>query len=77
TQITLSQSNDQVTIKEWFTSANNTLDTLQLADGKTLLVNEVQVLVDAMATFAPFVSGAITLSASDYETLKANIIATW
>lgn len=77
TQITLNQTNDQVTIKEWFASTNNTLDTLQLADGKTLLVNEVQQLIDAMAKFSPFVSGTITLSANDYETLKANIIATW
>jgi Ca2+-binding RTX toxin-like protein len=77
TQTTITQSNDQAIIKDWFSGTSNTLDKLQLADGKTLLTNEVQVLVDAMAKFAPFVSGSVTLSSRSYDELKATIIAAW
>lgn len=75
--MTLTKSNDQVSIKDWYSNANNTLDTLQLADGKTLLINEVQLLVDAMAQFTPSSAGSISLSSDQYNNLAATIIATW
>lgn len=77
TNMTLTKSNDQVSIKDWYSNANNTLDTLQLADGKTLLANEVQLLVDAMAQFTPSSAGSISLSADQYNNLTATIIAAW
>lgn len=75
--MTLTKSNDQVSIKDWYSNANNTLDTLQLADGKTLLVNEVQLLVDAMAQFAPSNTGTISLSADEYNALTTTLMAAW
>jgi ribonuclease HIII len=75
--MTLTKSNDQVSIKDWYSNANNTLDTLQLADGKTLLVNEVQLLVDAMAQFTPSTAGTISLSADAYNSLTTTLMAAW
>ena len=39
-------------VQNWYSNTANQLDSLQLADGKTLLANEVQTLVEAMAAFA-------------------------
>jgi Ca2+-binding RTX toxin-like protein len=77
TNMNLTKSNDQVSIKDWYSNANNTLDTLQLADGKTLLVNEVQLLVDAMAQFTPSTAGTISLSADAYNSLTTTLMAAW
>ncbi len=77
TSVQISQSSDQLTIKDWYSSSQTQLDLLQLADGKSLLNSEVQLLVDAMAQFAPSATNTITLSKADYNTLNAKIIAAW
>ena len=77
TSVQISQSSDQLTIKDWYSSSQTQLDLLQLADGKSLLNSEVQLLVDAMAQFAPSATNTITLSTADYNTLNAKIIAAW
>lgn len=77
TQVQISQSNDQVTLENWYSSSQTQLDLLQLADGKSLLNSEVQLLVEAMAQFAPSATNTITLPTADYNTLSAKIIAAW
>jgi hypothetical protein len=48
-----------------------------LADGRSLLANEVQTLVEAMAAFALPVLGQTTLTAEQQHVLGAVITASW
>ena len=67
-----------VKVKGWY-GANeaNKIDSVQLADGRTLLANEVQTLVDAMASFTPPALGQTSLTTAQQNALGAVITASW
>ena len=48
-----------------------------LADGKTLLANEVQTLVEAMAAFAVPALGQTNLTTAQHTALDGVIVASW
>ena len=68
---------NNVRVQNWYVDAAKQVDSLQLADGKTLLVSEVQTLVSAMAAFAPPPLGQTSLSATQHNALDSVIAASW
>lgn len=52
-KISIIGSDDSFTIKNWFTSINNQVENIKLADGKTLSSARVQGLINAMSQFSP------------------------
>ncbi|MFO0701090.1 MAG: putative Ig domain-containing protein [Nitrospira sp.] len=42
---------DQVTVRDWYLSANNRIETIQAGNGQTLLSTQVDQLIQAMAAF--------------------------
>ena len=77
-EVSIIGTNDRVLISGWYSSAAKQVDSLQLADGKTLLASEVQTLVAAMAAFtSPPPLGQTTLTANQHTALDSVIAASW
>jgi Ca2+-binding RTX toxin-like protein len=76
-QLTLIETNDKLTITNWYTSAAYRVDDFTLVSGKHLLEAQVDTLVNAMAAFAPPVPGQTSLPANYQTTLNAVIAASW
>lgn len=70
-------TSDSMTINNWFASSASHIESIKLADGKTLTSAKAQALVDAMAAFAPPGAGQTTLPANYQSTLNAVIAANW
>lgn len=65
---------DSMTIKNWYVAGEPLIEKIKLADGKTLIGNQVEGLVNAMAEFSPPAVGQTTLS-SDYQAVLTTMIA--
>lgn len=70
-------TSDKVTISNWYSSSANRIEEFRASDGSTLLGSEVEILVSAMAAFAPPSSGQITLPQAYQDELGAVIASTW
>ena len=69
---------NSIKIQDWYSGdATKRIDSLQLATGNTLLENEVQTLVNAMAAFAPPPLGQTSLSATQQASLGFAIAVAW
>jgi len=67
-----------VKVQGWYSAdENKRIDSLQLAEGNTLLASEVQTLVDAMAAFTPPPLGQTSLSATQQASLGFAIAVAW
>jgi hypothetical protein len=69
-------TSDSFTVQDWFTSANNQVESLRLSDGKALMASQVQALVDAMASLPPPAAGQTTLP-TDQQALKTLVASSW
>ncbi|PTQ90080.1 beta strand repeat-containing protein [Agitococcus lubricus] len=76
-EVSIIGTTNSMTIQDWYTNTAKRIDSLQLADGKTLLASEVQTLVDAMAAFAPPAMGQTTLPQNYQEALASTIASSW
>ena len=77
-EVSIIGTNNSAKIKGWYSgNADSQLDSLQLADGRTLLTNEVQSLVEAMAAFAPPTVGQTTLTNEQQAALTTIITTSW
>ena len=77
-EVSIIGTNNSAKVKGWYSGdVASKIDSVQLADGRSLLANEVQTLVDAMATFAPPTTGQTTLSTEQQNALGAVITASW
>ena len=76
-QLTLIETNDKLTIQNWYSGSAYHVDSFDLGNGKRLLEGQVDALVSAMAAFAPPVAGQTTLPADYQTTLNAVIAASW
>ena len=74
--IDLNQYGTSVTIDDWYVGQNNRLD-IELDDGSRLLASDVQVLVNAMAAFAPPGDGATDYTEAQRAVLDPLIAANW
>lgn len=76
-EVSVIGTNDKVTIDNWYWSPEQQLEVFELADGKRLLDDDVQRLVQAMAGFSPPAAGQTTLSQTQQAVLGAEIAAAW
>jgi Ca2+-binding RTX toxin-like protein len=76
-EVSIMGTANSVKVQNWYSNTANQLDSLQLADGKTLLANEVQTLVEAMAAFAPPTLGQTSLTTAQHAVLDSVIAASW
>ena len=68
---------DSLTIGNWYLSDWMHIEIFKLANGKILLVNQVNTLVDAMAQLAPPAVGETMLATNHLTTLQPVIAASW
>jgi Ca2+-binding RTX toxin-like protein len=68
---------DSFTIQRWYASAANQVESIKLADGKTLTANHAQGLVDAMASLAPPPPGQTSLPLGAQPVLANAVAAAW
>lgn len=66
----------QMVIQDWY-SAGSTVERFRLTSGRTLYADDVQLLVNAMATLTPPAIGETTLSASHKAALNTLLAQTW
>ena len=76
-EVSIMGTANSVKVQNWYTDTANQLDSLQLADGKTLLANEVQTLVEAMSAFAAPALGQTSLTTAQHTVLDSVIVASW
>ncbi|MBF0625577.1 MAG: hypothetical protein HQL82_12310, partial [Magnetococcales bacterium] len=68
---------DRLTIDSWYAEANGPVECFRLDDDAVLLQNQVDQLVQAMATFAPSGQGSLTIPIAIQEDAAAVIAASW
>lgn len=73
-EVSIIGSNDKISIKNWYSSAAYRVEQFKTADEQTLLSSQVDVLVSAMAAFAPPAAGETVLP-PDYQTQLTPVIA--
>lgn len=67
----------QVQVNNWYSSTSYRIEELHLSDGQRLLHNQVDLLVQAMAAFAPPAPGQTTLTPEQQSVLAPVIAANW
>ncbi|AON56073.1 calcium-binding protein [Herbaspirillum seropedicae] len=76
-RLTLIETNEKLTVRNWYSGSAYHVDGFDLGNGKHLLESQVDTLVSAMAAFAPPAAGQTTFPA-DYQTaLNPVIAANW
>jgi Ca2+-binding RTX toxin-like protein len=68
---------DQMKIEHWYDNASFQVESFKTADGKTLMADKVDALVNAMAAFSPPVAGQSTLSSNYQNALSPVLAASW
>ena len=68
---------DKVTVQNWYAGKAYHVDQFRTADGKVLLDTQVDLLVNAMARFAPPAAGQTTLPTTYQTALNTVIAANW
>jgi Ca2+-binding RTX toxin-like protein len=76
-EVSVIGTNDKSTISYWFADKAHHVEQFKTADGKVLLDSQVDVLVSAMAAFAPPAAGQSTLPANYQAALNPVIAANW
>ena len=69
-------TDDSVTLDDWYDGTGNRLD-VELSDGSLILAPNIDVLVNAMASFAPPGDGATEYTAGQHQTLDPLIAVHW
>ncbi len=72
-KLALIGTNDSVTVSGWYSGAQHQIERIQTSNG-TLVAQQLNVLIDALAAFAPPAAGQTTLPA-DYQTVLNPVIA--
>ncbi|MDP1905909.1 MAG: calcium-binding protein [Pseudomonadota bacterium] len=75
--ISLIGTSDKVTVKDWYAGTHTHVERIQTADGMALLENKVDLLVQAMAAFAPPAAGQSTLPDNTRQALAPVFAANW
>lgn len=68
---------DQVTIDNWYVSAEYQIEALKAGDGKILAAAQVQNLVSAMSSLTPPALGQTTLSSTQQNQLSSVLAQSW
>ena len=76
-ELSLIGTNDKLTLQNWYSNSTYRVRGFDLGNGKTLLENQVDNLVSAMAAFSPPAAGQTSLPANYQATLDPVIAANW
>jgi hypothetical protein len=76
-ELSIIGTSDRVTVANWYADARYHIETIQLANGQTLLDDHVQNLVQVMGSLARPPLGQTTLSADYQSQLQPVIAANW
>ena len=76
-EISVLGTDDNVTLKNWYSDERHQLDEISVSNGNILSNNQVDQLVKAMAVFNPPSSGEMELSGQIKEELAPVIAASW
>ncbi len=76
-EITLFNSGDSITVKDWYSSNSNKIETIKLNSGEALMNNQLDQLVQAMATFGVPAAGTTELSGQIENEIAPVIAASW
>lgn len=76
-QISVLGSKEEVTVLNWYASAPQRPSTISTGEGKSLSDRNVDLLVQAMAAFAPPEAGLTSLAASAQQSLQPVLAANW
>jgi Ca2+-binding RTX toxin-like protein len=76
-EVSVIGTNDKFLVKDWYQGSHYHVEEFHRSDGAVLPDTKVQSLVDAMAAFAPPVSGQTTLPAAYQTALAPVIVANW
>lgn len=68
---------DRVTIQDWYLGSSHYVEKITASDGKSLSASRVQMLVNAMASFAPPAQGQTTLPSNTPAALTKLIASSW
>jgi hypothetical protein len=68
---------DNVLIKDWYSGSSKQVDSIELSNGLTLMADDVQLLVNAMANFVVPALGQTSLSNEQHQALDGIITASW
>ncbi len=70
-------SSDQITVENWYASAENKIENIETSDGQVADISGVEALVTAMASFSPPGGGATDLSDPAYDPLDSVLASNW
>ncbi len=76
-ELSIIGTEDRVTVNNWYTGDAYRVEQIRAGDGKLLLDAQVNLLVEAMAAFAPPPMGQFTSTASQESSLGMLIAANW
>ncbi|HEC19859.1 MAG TPA: hypothetical protein ENI97_11020, partial [Gammaproteobacteria bacterium] len=76
-EISVIGTGDKTTIANWYSNANEQVETFQTNAGMTLLNTQVQQLVDAMAAFSSPAAGQLTLPDDVRAGLAPTLAVNW
>ncbi|PHS26635.1 MAG: hypothetical protein COA83_02885 [Methylophaga sp.] len=76
-KITVYNSGDDVTIKNWYANDSHKLDSIQLGNGQALMNNQLDQLVQAMASFNVPAPGTMDLTGQIKDEIVPVIAASW
>jgi hypothetical protein len=76
-EVTIIGTGDKITVTNWYSNASWRMEVFEVANGKRLTEQNVQNLVQAMASFSPPPAGQTTLSQSYQDALGSTIAANW
>ena len=76
-EITIFGSEDNITLKDWYSNDSHKVDVMTLSSGEALLNNQLDQLVQAMASFNVPTSGQSDLSGQIKEEIAPVIAASW
>ena len=68
---------DKLTVENWYLGSGYHVEQFRTSDGKRLLDGQVEILVQAMAAFAPPASGQTILPPTYQDSLAPAIAANW
>lgn len=76
-QLRIVGTSDQLRIEDWYQHRGHRLASFELTDGRRLLESDVQLLVEAMASFSPPPMGQSSLSSLQASRLEPVFAANW
>lgn len=76
-EVSVIGTTDKVIVQDWYVSSSRHIEQIKVSSNKTLLNNEVESLVTAMAALTPPPLGQTTLTTQQHSQLDAVLAANW